>query len=450
MEGKALWVSQPQSVGELLDSLKEAAEKGIDITVQGSRTGLAGGAVPAGGLALGLSKLKKSMEIKDGLLLASASVALGEAKVYLKRQRLVFAADPSEDEATLGGLFATGARGLKTEPFGRQVQELLWALPTGETLLARRGEACFDSTGIRIFNQSIKCPVPVKSRFPGVPFQGQDLIDFLSGSDGRLGIALNIKVKTFPKPKNSWAIAFFLKSEAQALSFAEAASDASREFLKALWIFDQNALSLLSKSRASLSGLKDIPEFPSDSDSAALAWLEGDDEEGIELAMSGLLDLFSESGGSESDTWAAEGIEAEKIAPLKHLAEEAANMELDKARLTSNAIRLSIENSYGSPIKAFRDLGESLVQGYRILSVLDGRIHARLFALQDPGKLVLGYALRALAEGGFFASDYGLGKAKRDMAIDLASPQEKECLMAIQQAFDPASSMSNRFFRAAL
>jgi FAD/FMN-containing dehydrogenase len=377
-------------------------------------------------------------------------VTLGEAKAYLKRQRLVFAADPSEDEATLGGLFATGARGLKPEPFGRQVQELLWALPTGETLLARRGEACFGAEGIRIFEKSIKCPVPDKSRFPGVPHKGQDLVDFLSGSDGRLGIALNIKVKVFPKPKHSWAIAFFFASEPQALNFAKAAKEAESGFLKALWIFDQNALSLLSNNRASLSGLKDIPEFPNDSASAALARLEGDDEEGIELAMSELLDRFSESGGAESDTWAAEGIEAENLARLKHLAEEAANMELDKDRLASGGIsRLSVENSYVSPAMAFRDLGERVAQGYRILSVLDGRIHARFSPLaKDPEKAALEQGMRALAEGGFFASDYGLGKAKRDMALELASSQEKECLMALQKAFDPNSLMSNRFFRA--
>ena len=63
----------PRSVAEVVDVLREATASKIPVTVAGSWTGVAGGAVPDGGWLLSMENLK-SIEVGHGIVKVAAGV----------------------------------------------------------------------------------------------------------------------------------------------------------------------------------------------------------------------------------------------------------------------------------------------------------------------------------------------------------------------------------------
>jgi len=53
----------PESVNDLQEIFREAAENGTQVTISGNRTGLTGAAVPKGGIVISTERLNKIIEI---------------------------------------------------------------------------------------------------------------------------------------------------------------------------------------------------------------------------------------------------------------------------------------------------------------------------------------------------------------------------------------------------
>lgn len=138
MVGKAEKICFPQGIEELQAALESLG--GECVTVQGARTGLCGGAVPDGGSILNMSKMKAVKEFvfdaekNEGSITLEAGVTLGELgqllskkkmdtsrlseegtrnwEAYQKSKELLwFLPNPTETEASLGGIAATNAVG---------------------------------------------------------------------------------------------------------------------------------------------------------------------------------------------------------------------------------------------------------------------------------------------------------------------------------------------------
>ena len=82
--GEADYIVFPRSSEEIAEILKYCSEKEIPVTVQGSRTGVGGGAVPFGGLVMSLEKLKGLQAGKDDRsVIAGAAVPLSEVPLFI-------------------------------------------------------------------------------------------------------------------------------------------------------------------------------------------------------------------------------------------------------------------------------------------------------------------------------------------------------------------------------
>ena len=57
--GKAEFIAFPKTEDEAIRIVMHAYESGITVTTQGSRTGIAAGAVPEGGIILNLSRMNR-------------------------------------------------------------------------------------------------------------------------------------------------------------------------------------------------------------------------------------------------------------------------------------------------------------------------------------------------------------------------------------------------------
>jgi FAD/FMN-containing dehydrogenase len=278
-----------------------------------------------------------------------------------------------------------------------------------------------------------------------------DLVDFLSGSEGRLGVAASLKIRLAPAPGQVWSVVCFFRSGPQALRFAQSLAAEGGEGMRACWLMDSGLLSLLDRGRGVLPSLKSLPAFPEGAQAAVYEELSGTAEDDLESLLFSHLDLFQELGGREEDTWAAEGAQAERIKGLRHCAEEAANA------MSGGLPRVSAENSL--PVSRLEEsfagwreeLDKTGMAGVLSASFLDGRMQARLLpesARRQEEALDIVYRRSAsdIQMGGLFAASHGIGKARREMAQALMSGPEKICLRKIQNAFDPLGVMSSKLF----
>ena len=129
---------------DVLNALRFANEKDLKVTVQGGRTGLAGAAVPYGGLILNLSQMDRitGMELRDGkyILYAQPGVVLLKLRKTIASRKLdtglfdesslgiynrfftdkeqFFPTDPTETSATVGGMAACNASGARSYRYG--------------------------------------------------------------------------------------------------------------------------------------------------------------------------------------------------------------------------------------------------------------------------------------------------------------------------------------------
>src|SRR5258708_3289237 len=98
--GYADRIFTPETEEEIAGILADAGAEGIPVTVVGALTGLAGGAVPQGGWALSLAKLRR-LEVRSGFARAQAGVLLREVQAAASASGQYYAPDPTENTSSI-------------------------------------------------------------------------------------------------------------------------------------------------------------------------------------------------------------------------------------------------------------------------------------------------------------------------------------------------------------
>ena len=194
-------VALPETEGEVRKVLAICARHGIPVVARGAGTGLSGGARPvAGGVVLGLSKLDRILEIDLDNCVARLqpgvrNLAISEA---VAEHGLYYAPDPSSQIAcSIGGNVAENPGGVHCLKYGLTVHNVV-----GLKLLTIEGEE------LVLGGKALDSP-------------GYDLLALMSGSEGMLGVIIEITVKLLPVPPQKRVLlgAFFdLASAAETVS----------------------------------------------------------------------------------------------------------------------------------------------------------------------------------------------------------------------------------------
>jgi D-lactate dehydrogenase (cytochrome) len=125
--GEADSISFPVTEQDLIEQLVFAGKSGIPVTVQGARTGIAGGAVPESGHIINLSRMKKidtpyKRSEKDVYFVKTQPGALlSEIRDRVKQETggsFFFPPDPTETSASIGGIVASNASGACSFRYG--------------------------------------------------------------------------------------------------------------------------------------------------------------------------------------------------------------------------------------------------------------------------------------------------------------------------------------------
>lgn len=461
LQGEAQYIAFAQNAQEVAETLAFSRRHQLPVTVQGSRTGIAGAAVPRGGIILNLTRMNRIDPVvvhPDGS--ATVTVEPGalcsQLAEWLEKQRggWFFPPDPTESSATLGGVFGCNARGVSSYRYGaavEHIQTVQLMLHDGSTLTVRRGECLLDGHGCTLPDgRRMELPnLPDAGLLPNLPRAGGDLLELLAGSEGTLGVVTELTLLLQPRPQEQWGVLFFFPGEEAALDYVSRVEGLESPLLCCAEFFDQPSLALVEAHRATMSSLRAIPDFPQDSRAAVYVELAAAEGQAEEMLMT-LLEAFEEMGGGEDQSWAGTGVqEMEKFRVLRHAVPEAVNAQVDLLRRELpqlHKLGLDFQCESLTPVELYRlyadGLSASGLDGYIFGHAIQRHFHVNILPqtsqqLQAAQRLIKELAGEIARRGGSLTAENGVGKLKGGLVGDYLSSQERAVLEAARGFFDP-------------
>jgi FAD/FMN-containing dehydrogenase len=181
--GAATALVRPGSTEEVAAVLRACRHAGTAVTVQGGRTSLVAGTVPHfDDVLLSTERLTGigAVDRAERQVWVGAGVTLGQLHSAASGAGLLFGVDlAARDSATIGGMAATNAGGLRTVRYGSMREQILGldvVLPDGS----------------------------VVRRHPRVPMDntGYDLTSLFVGAEGTLGVITSVDLRLHPAPRH--------------------------------------------------------------------------------------------------------------------------------------------------------------------------------------------------------------------------------------------------------
>ncbi len=406
-----LAVAMPQTTEQVRRVLTTCQELGVPVVARGAGTGLSGGALPLeNGVLLSLAKLSRILSIDPANRVAHVqpgvrNLAISEAAAPYG---LYYAPDPSSQIAcSIGGNVAENAGGVHCLKYGLTVHNV-----TGIKFIT------IDGDEIALGGESLDGP-------------GYDLLALMTGSEGMLGVVVEVTVKLLPKPPCAQVVVAAFGDIVHA-GEAVAAIIASGFIPAGLEMMDR--LAIRAAEDYAHAG------YPMGADALLLCELDGTREEvadgiarvreimercgatGVRVSQdeaerrklwAGRKGAFPAVGRLAPDYYCMDG-----TIPRKHIAHVLAEIN-----------RLSA--AYGLPVANVFHAG-------------DGNLHPLiLYDANKPGDLerteeLGGEILKlCIAVGGTITGEHGVGVEKIDQMCAQFKPEELAQYHAVKHAFDP-------------
>jgi len=181
LSGNAEAVVLPRTAAEVAEVVSWCYERGVPITPRGGGTGFAGGAVPLGGVVLGLERLRRIRSLEPLLwrMEVEAGVTTADVRRVARENGLLFPPDPgAAEQSQIGGNVATNAGGPHAFKYGVTGD---WV--TGLEAVVAPGELISVGGAIR------------------KDVAGYDLKSLLVGSEGTLGVITSVWLRLAPAPE---------------------------------------------------------------------------------------------------------------------------------------------------------------------------------------------------------------------------------------------------------
>ena len=423
-KGQAERIFTPASPAEAAQVLREASEGRIPVTIGGAWTGVTGGGVPEGGWLLSTAKLR-SLDVGIGRATAGAGIALRELHAGAARTGQLYAPDPTETTASVGGTIATNASGSRSFRYGatrEHVVAVTVALMDGSVHTWRRGEA------IDFEVPNIALPGTRKNTAGYMLRPGMDWVDLFVGSEGTLGAVCEAELRLLPAVKDLLTGVVFFNEEERAVKAVEQWRGVSG--LRMLEYFDHGSLQMLRER---------FSDLPVGAAAAVLIEQEqGDAEPWLERLESAGADLVgSWFAGSDADR--------ERFRVFRHALPEMVNETMRRNGL------MKLGSDYAVPVarnaemmRFYRERLEAEFQGKFVTfgHIGDAHLHVNLLPhsaseFERGRELMLELARKAVELGGTVSAEHGLGKRKSALLSIQYGPAEIEAMKAVKRRLDP-------------
>ncbi|WP_457101115.1 FAD-binding oxidoreductase [Microbacterium sp. P5_E9] len=400
------------SVDEVSTAVRIAAAHGVPVVPRGAGTGLSGGAnATAGCLVLSLERMTRILEVEpaERYAVVEAGVLNDDLRRHVATQGLWYPPDPaSQSISTIGGNVATNAGGICCVKYGVTRDYVL-----GLTVVLADGRVA------RVGRRTAK----------GVT--GYDLTGLLVGSEGTLGIIVEVTLKLLPLGgREERAIIGYFPSLTDA-GHAVAAVSAAGIVPSALELIDRTCLHAVAEWQGWT--------LPDSAQTLLLAKVDEVGERGEELAAR-IAGLFAEAGGTEVQR-ASDPDAIDRLFAARRLAYPA--LERLGPVLTEDVCvpRSAVPEMLARIERAAADEGVVIAN---IAHAGDGNLHPLIIAPEgdDEAKRRAKRAFDRIVDdcralGGTVTGEHGVGLLKLTGAAEELSPVVLELHSAIKRALDP-------------
>ena len=414
---RPLAVVLPEESREVVETVRICAQHEVPFVARGSGTSLSGGSMPiAEGIVIGLNRLNRVLQYRptERTIVVEPGVINHQVSRVAAADDLYYAPDPSSGPVcTIGGNVAFnsgGAHCLKHGMTSNHVLAIEAVLPDGEV---------------------------VQLGGPAIDSHGAGLTGLFVGSEGLLGIALEITLRLLPIPERYHTV---LASYDSLSGAGDAVTQVVRSGLLpgAMEIMDRLALDAAEK--AVQAG------YPAEAAAVLIVELEGPEEE-VRAEIPLLDEVLAASGANEK-----------RIA--SDAAERAAIWKGRKAAFSAVG-RLAPDFIVQDGVVPRTKLGQALAEieqlskeyAIRVANVFhagdgnlhplilfDGRVEGELHRAEQLASEILQMCIRM---GGSITGEHGVGLEKRDFLPDMYSANDMRLMHAVREAVDPLK-LANR------
>lgn len=431
--GRADGLVRPRDAAEVAEAVAWCQSRGVPLLASAGRTSTTAGAVPDGGLVLALSGLDRIHQVGGERATADAGVVLGALQSQIESSGRFYPPDPtSRNECSLGASIACNASGARSFKYGatrRWVEALEVVLPTGELLVARRGDPI-----------PADWPVPrweeptLKTAAGYAP--PRDLVDLFVGSEGTLGILTRATVRTIPLPAEVVGLLAFFPDRAAAVRFVVRARTAQRADAdgllspRCLEYYDANCL-----RRA--AARTDLPAGAG----AALFCEQEVGGHGIDAHLVAWIEALAEEGALADDTiLAVDEPSRQRLLALRHAIPAGINEEVVRNGMPKVGTDLAVPDAALDEMMAAY---EAAPLPHALFGHIgDNHLHLNLLPrtaeeLAQAKAFYDALARRAVALGGTISAEHGVGKLKRAHLAWMVGEPVLAQFRALKQKLDP-------------
>jgi FAD/FMN-containing dehydrogenase len=413
-EGRTLAVVRPATTAEVAEVVRTCATAGVSLVPQGGNTGLVGASIAHDGeVILSLRRLDviESVDPVERTISAGAGVTVAAAQRAATDVGLVLGIDlAARDSATLGGVVATNAGGLRVVRHGFTRAQTLGL----EAVLA-------DGSVLRRWTGLAKDNV------------GYDLIGLLTGSEGTLAVITSVLMRLVSLPTGVQVALVGVSSLDAATSVLAAVRNAGLT-VEAAEYFHADGLALVRSS----SGLP--PPFARAYPTYLLVELSRTSADEVAETLAGQGDLIGDATVDvepSSRLWAYREGHTEAISAAAP-SFGGAPVKLDVSVPLSRIARF--EAALRTMVAGRFDEVEVVTFGH----LAEGNAHINLLGLSpESANDATDLVLRLVIEfGGSISAEHGIGRAKQPWLSMARSPADVAAMQAIKRALDPAGVFS--------
>jgi glycolate oxidase len=423
-------VARPTGAEEVAALLAEATSAGTPVTAAGGQTSTTAASISDRGIVLSLRAMQRIIDIDPVARVARVEpgVFVGELKRACAAHGLLLAPDPtSEEECTVGGAVACNASGARSLRYGAtrpHVRALRVALADGSIVDLRRTALEKNTVGYAL---------------------AHDPVDWFVGSEGTLGVVVEIELGLLPLPEQVVGLAIPFASESDSLRFVVSARESRAVNPRCIEFFDALALEIARDAEGSRDWAAGAEAF---------IYVEDVPPRGSDPALDDWLALAESHGALVDHVRVYDGETALREARRVRHAVPAHMNERGAARRAHGGRKVSTDWAVPYPHLA-RAIGRAraLADEARVPQAVtyghagNGHPHQNFIA-HDADELarierVVEATLReVIALGGTVAAEHGIGKLKRKWLPLQMSPLQVRTMRAVKRELDPAGILA--------
>jgi glycolate oxidase len=413
---RPLVVVLPETETQVQAVLRTCHSLGVPVVARGAGTGLSGGAMPhAAGVTLSLAKFNRILAVDARSRTARVqcgvrNLAISEAAAPLG---LYYAPDPSSQIAcTIGGNVAENSGGVHCLKYGLTLHNVLRV----------RGFMA-DGEPVELGSEALDAP-------------GLDLLAVLVGSEGMLAVTTEVTVKLVPKPQLARCIM-------ASFDDMRKAGDAVAAVIAAGII--PAGLEMMDKPMT--AAVEDFVHAGYDLTAQAILLCESDGTpEEVEEEIGRMSHVLTASGATKI---AVSQNEAERLrfwSGRKNAFPASGRLSPDYMCMDSTIPRKRLADillAIGEMEKKYQ------LRCANVFHAGDGNLHPLiLFDANDPDQLHRCEQFGAdiletsVAMGGTVTGEHGVGVEKLNSMCVQFSPEEREQMLGVKRAFDPAGLLN--------